>query len=113
MQEREYIKVLGKGIRNSLAREKVIQEYEDHIEDSINALIEKGLTLEEAEEESVRQMGNPKETAAEMNQLYQNIIEEARKKVKMHYNITKFLQFRYKCDNFEKKHKNCFSIFKK
>ena len=45
--------------------------------------------------------------------LYQNIIEEARKKVKMHYNITKFLQFRYKCDNFEKKHKNCFSIFKK
>ena len=31
MQEREYIKVLGKGIRNSLAREKVIQEYEDHI----------------------------------------------------------------------------------
>ncbi len=75
MQEREYIKVLGKGIRNSLAREKVIQEYEDHIEDSINALIEKGLTLEEAEEESVRQMGNPKETAAEMNQLYQNIID--------------------------------------
>ena len=93
MQEREYIKVLGKGIRNSLAREKVIQEYEDHIEDSINALIEKGLTLEEAEEESVRQMGNPKETAAEMNQLYQNIIDyEAQHKSEANGELADLLQ---------------------
>lgn len=59
MKEREYLKELGKKITDSSVRKEIVNEYEAHIEDCKVALMESGMTEVEAEEEAVRQMGDP------------------------------------------------------
>ena len=61
MKEREYLKELGKKITDSSVRKEIVNEYEAHIEDCKAALMESGMTEVEAEEEAVRQMGDPQE----------------------------------------------------
>lgn len=65
MKEREYLKELGKKITDSSVRKEIVNEYEAHIEDCKAALMESGMTEVEAEEEAVRQMGDPQEAGEE------------------------------------------------
>lgn len=52
-----------------------MREYQDHIEDCKEALMESGMSEEEAETEAVRQMGDPGEAGREMNRLYRNVLD--------------------------------------
>ena len=70
MKEREYLKELGKKITDSSVRKEIVNEYEAHIEDCKAALMESGMTEVEAEEEAVRQMGNPQEAGEAMDKIY-------------------------------------------
>lgn len=66
----KYLKTLTKRIRNSRIREEILREYRNHIEDCKGALMESGMSEVAAEEEAVRQMGDPAEAGQEMNRLY-------------------------------------------
>ena len=70
MKEREYLKELGKKITDSSVRKEIVNEYEAHIEDCKVALMESGMTEVEAEEEAVRQMGDPQEAGEAMDKIY-------------------------------------------
>lgn len=52
-----------------------MREYQAHIEDCKEALMESGMTEEAAEEEAVRQMGDPEEAGREMSRLYREILD--------------------------------------
>ena len=54
-----YLKELTKRIEDSGARKEIMREYKEHIEDCKEALAASGMSEEEAEEEAVRQMGDP------------------------------------------------------
>ncbi len=75
MKADKYLQALTKCIDNSKIRTEVMKEYQNHIEDCKNALMKCGMNEEEAEEEAVRQMGDPKEAGGEMNRLYRNVID--------------------------------------
>lgn len=75
MREYDYLKRLGKSITNGAVRGEIIEEYKAHLEDAKAALLEKGMTEKEAEEEAVRQMGDPEETGNELNQVHGRIID--------------------------------------
>ena len=61
MKEYEYLKRLGKCISNGSVRGEILDEYKAHLEDCREALMKNGMSKAEAEEEAVRQMGNPEE----------------------------------------------------
>ena len=73
MKEREYLKELGKKITDSSVRKEIVNEYEAHIEDCKVALMESGMTEVEAEEEAVRQMGDPQEAGEAMDKIYHKV----------------------------------------
>lgn len=75
MKEREYLKELGKKITDSSVRKEIVNEYEAHIEDCKAALMESGMTEVEAEEEAVRQMGNPQEAGEAMDKIYHKVFD--------------------------------------
>lgn len=75
MVENKYLKELTKQIHNKEMRDEIRKEYEDHIEDCKEALISSGMSEEEAEEEAVRQMGDPTEAGREMDQLYRRVLD--------------------------------------
>lgn len=56
MTKNDYLKRLGKCISNASVRGKILDEYEAHIDDCIEALMENGMSKKEAEAEAVRQM---------------------------------------------------------
>lgn len=70
MKADKYLKTLTKRIKNSRMREEILREYRNHIEDCKETLMETGMSEEAAEEEAVRQMGDPAEAGQEMNRLY-------------------------------------------
>ena len=71
----DYLKELTKCIQNSKVRGGIMKEYKDYILDCKEALMEAGMTEEEAEEEAVRQMGDPKDAGKEMDRIYRNLID--------------------------------------
>lgn len=75
MKEREYLKELGKKITDSSVRKEIVNEYEAHIEDCKAALMESGMTEVEAEEEAVRQMGDPQEAGEAMDKIYHKVFD--------------------------------------
>jgi uncharacterized membrane protein len=75
MKEREYLKELGKKITDSSVRKEIVNEYEAHIEDCKVALMESGMTEVEAEEEAVRQMGDPQEAGEAMDKIYHKVFD--------------------------------------
>ena len=75
MKEREYLKELGKKITDSSVRKEIVNEYEANIEDCKAALMESGMTEVEAEEEAVRQMGDPQEAGEAMNKIYHKVFD--------------------------------------
>ena len=58
----EYLKTLLEQIRCKKARPYVKKEFQDHIEDQIEANMQAGMDREQAEREAVRDMGDPVET---------------------------------------------------
>lgn len=75
MKEREYLKEHGKKITDSSVRKEIVNEYEAHIEDCKVALMESGMTEVEAEEEAVRQMGDPQEAGEAMDKIYHKVFD--------------------------------------
>lgn len=75
MKADRYLKALTKRIESSRIRKEIMREYRDHIEDCKEALMESGMSEEEAEEEAVRQMGDPAEAGREMNRLYREVLD--------------------------------------
>lgn len=67
MKAEEYLKEMSKEIHNREVRDCIIQEYRDHLEDAIEALLVKGMSEVEAEEEAVRQMGDPEVAGRDMD----------------------------------------------
>lgn len=75
MKADRYLKALTKRIESSKMRKEIMREYQDHIEDFKEALMGSGMSEEEAEEEAVRQMGDPEEAGREMNRLYREVLD--------------------------------------
>lgn len=70
MTKKEYLDTLIEQIGNRHAKQLVAQEYEDHIEDQKAAYMEAGMEESEAEQQAVRQMGNPIEAGTRLNQIH-------------------------------------------
>ncbi len=75
MKAEEYLKEMSKEIHNREVRDCIIQEYRDHLEDAIEALLVKGMSEVEAEEEAVRQMGDPEVAGRDMGRLYSKVLD--------------------------------------
>lgn len=75
MNKETYLRTLAKYIRNASVRTEIMKEYENHITDCKEALMKSGMGEKEAEEEAVRQMGDPIEAGREMNHIYWNLID--------------------------------------
>lgn len=75
MNADKYLKELTKRIEDSAARKEIMREYKEHIADCMEALMESGMSEAEAEEEAVRQMGDPAAAGREMNRIYRRFID--------------------------------------
>lgn len=75
MKSGEYLKDLTKPIRNQEVRKEILEEYKSHILECKEALMETGMSGEEAEEEAVRQMGDPVVCGQRMNRIYHQWID--------------------------------------
>ena len=75
MKADKYLQELTKRIESSKVRKEIMREYQDHIEDCKEALMESGMSEEEAEKEAVRQMGDPGEAGREMNRIYRDVLD--------------------------------------
>lgn len=73
--EEFYLRTLSKYIPDSRMRDEVLKEYEDHLEDSVECLMALGMSREEAEEETIRQMGDPKKAGKEMGKVYSKLFD--------------------------------------
>lgn len=71
MKANEYMKRMMKTVLSHRYKEGIKRELQDCIEDLKEAYMEEGMTEEEAEEEAIRQMGDPYETAEMFNEVYQ------------------------------------------
>lgn len=70
MEYREYVDTLGEQIRNARARRMVLQEIQGHIEEQCSAYEAQGMDPKEAMAESIRQMGDPVQTGAELDRIH-------------------------------------------
>jgi len=71
MKANDYIKSIAKTVLSHKYKEGIKRELLDCIEDLTEMYMEQGMTKEEAEEEAIRQMGDPYETAEMFNEVYQ------------------------------------------
>lgn len=71
MKANEYMKRMMKTVLSHRYKEGIKRELQDCIDDLKEAYMEEGMTEEEAEEEAIRQMGDPYETAEMFNEVYQ------------------------------------------
>ena len=71
MKANEYMKSMMKTVLSHKYKEGIKRELQDCIDDLKEMYMEQGMTEEEAEEEAVRQMGDPYETAEMFNEVYQ------------------------------------------
>ena len=71
MKANEYMKSMMKTVLSHKYKEGIKRELQDCIDDLKEAYMEEGMTEEEAEEEAIRQMGDPYETAEMFNEVYQ------------------------------------------
>jgi len=71
MKANDYIKSIMKTVLSHRYKEGIKRELLDCIEDLTEMYMEQGMTKEEAEEEAIRQMGDPYEAAEMFNEVYQ------------------------------------------
>lgn len=70
MDIQSYLKEVTSHIRSKEAKKFVKSELEDHLHTVYKSYREKGLSHEEAEEQSIQQMGEPKQVGLHMNKLH-------------------------------------------
>lgn len=70
MEYREYMDTLGEQIRNARARRMVMREIREHIEEQCRAYEAQGMEPQAAMAESIRQMGDPAQTGAELDRIH-------------------------------------------
>ncbi len=70
MKQQEYLEILMEQLRCKKARGMVEEEIRSHIEDQKCAYMADGMDEETAEEEAVRQMGDPVETGIELDRIH-------------------------------------------
>lgn len=70
MEYKEYMDTLGEQISDSRARRMVMREIQVHIDEQCSAYEAGGMEHSEAMAESIRQMGDPVETGAELNRIH-------------------------------------------
>lgn len=70
MKQQEYLEILMEQLRCKKARGMVEEEIRSHIEDQKCAYMADGMEEGEAEEEAVRQMGDPVETGIELDRIH-------------------------------------------
>ena len=70
MNMHSYLEIVAEQIRCKRARSAVLEELQGHIEDQKQAYMADGMTGPEAEEEAVRQMGDPVETGTELDRVH-------------------------------------------
>lgn len=75
MDKHKYLETVLAQIRCRRARPMIELELADHIDEQISDYIEEGMTLEEAEEEAVRQMGDPVEVGISLGKLHRPKME--------------------------------------
>lgn len=74
MKRKEFLNIVRKEVHYVYDRESIENELNDHIEDSINDLMDEGLLFEEAEEVALQQMGDPKELGKLLNKEHNPIV---------------------------------------
>lgn len=74
MKKQEFLNIVRKQIRYVFVRDAIEEELKQHLNDSMEALIEEGLTWQEAEEEAVRQMGDPVEVGMLLNKEHKPLL---------------------------------------
>jgi len=67
MRKEEYLKTVEKQIQFIFDRNTICKELEEHLIDSIEDLMEEGLSKEEAEKVAVKQMGDPIKVGKQLN----------------------------------------------
>ncbi len=70
MKKEEYLRTLAEQIRCKQARAQVVQELRSHIEEQEEFYLGEGLTKEEAEDEAVREMGDPVEAGTALDLIH-------------------------------------------
>ena len=70
MKSTDYMRSMMKTILSHKEKDGIKQELQDCIDDLTNKYIAMGMSSEEAEEEAVRQMGDPVETGVMFNEVY-------------------------------------------
>lgn len=70
MEYKEYMETLGEQIGNARARRMVLREIQGHIEEQCRAYEAQGMDPREAMAESVRQMGDPAKTGAQLDRIH-------------------------------------------
>ena len=71
MKANEYMKQMMKTVVSHKEKDGIKRELQDCIDDLTEAYMEQGMSKEEAEEEAIRQMGDPCETGEMFNEVYQ------------------------------------------
>ncbi len=74
MNKKEYLQIVTKQIRFRFDRNAIETELSQHLNDSIEDLIEEGFCREDAERIAVEQMGDPVETGKALNQEHHPVI---------------------------------------
>ena len=74
MKKQEFLSIVRKQIRYVFVRDAIEEELKQHLNDSMEALIEEGLPWQEAEEEAVRQMGDPVEVGVMLNKEHKPLL---------------------------------------
>lgn len=74
MKKEEYLNVVTKQIHYIFDRKHIEAELKEHVEDSIEELMEEGLPYVEAETQAVLQMGDPVETGKLLNKEHHPVI---------------------------------------
>ena len=74
MKKVEFLSIVRKQIRFVFDRDKIENELKQHLEDSIEDLIEEGVSWQDAELIAVEQMGNPKEVGQLLNKEHNPIL---------------------------------------
>ena len=75
MDEKKYLDKLTKCIHDPEVRGEVREEYAAHLADCMEALQKKGMSLEEAWAEAVRQMGDPVKAGCQMDHIYRTNVD--------------------------------------
>lgn len=74
MNKEKYLQTVRKQIYFIFDRDAIETELKDHIYESVQDLMEEGISLEEAEEQAVKQMGDPIEVGKLLNKEHQPLL---------------------------------------